>query len=224
MDRRTSLKLALLAPPVLGTLTLAGCERTNDDVASARGRADDANAAGSTERAFFTDHEDATIRVLADLVLPADARSPAATALGVPAFIDFMVDEREGLQVPMRGGLAWLDAHSRRRTGNAFVEATDAQQRGLLDEIAYPDTAAPDVQHGVAFFNRFRDLVASGFWSTKEGMADIGYVGNVAVTHFAGPPQAELDRLGLTFNEWPTVQPGQGGPAHAHGNAAAGGT
>lgn len=202
MDRRTSIKLALLAPPALA----AGCTWTKNDVDSAHRRADAAKAAGYPDRrVFFTDHEDATVRVLADLVLPADDRSPAASALGVPAFMDFMIDEQKGLQVPIRGGLAWLDAHTRRRTGKPFVEATEAERRRVLDEIAYPDDAAPEVAHGVAFFNRFRDLVASGFWTTKEGMADLGYVGNVAVHEWTGAPEAEMRRLGLEPAPWPTA-------------------
>ena len=202
MDRRTSLKLALLAPPALA----AGCTWTKNDVDSAHHRAGAAKAAGYPDRpVFFTDHEDATVRVLADLVLPADDRSPAATALGVPAFMDFMIDEQKHLQVPIRGGLAWLDVHTRRRTGKPFVEATDAERRRVLDEIAYPDDAAPEVAPGVAFFNRFRDLVASGFWTTKEGMADLGYVGNVAVARWEGPPPSEIDRLGLESAPWPTA-------------------
>ena len=204
MDRRTSLKLALLTPPAL-TLA-AGCTWTDADVERAHDRTQAARAAGyPAERVFFTDHEDATVRVLADLVLPADDRSPAASALGVPAFIDFMADEQKHLQVPLRGGLAWLDVHTRRRTGKRFLEATDAERRSVLDEIAYPDRAAPDVAPGVAFFNRFRDLVASGFWTTREGMADLGYVGNVAVHQWTGAPEAEMRRLGLEPAPWPTA-------------------
>lgn len=198
MDRRTSLKLFALAPlPVM-----AGCTWTSDDVEQARQQAETARAAGDGTRQFFTDHEFETAGVLADLILPADDRSGSATDLGVPEFMDFMLADVPGLQVPIRGGLAWLDVHSRRRFEHTFLEATDEERRSLLDEIAYPEDADPGVEHGVAFFNRFRNLTASGFWTTKEGMADLEYLGNRAVPRWEGAPQAEMDRLGLTFEGW----------------------
>ena len=201
MDRRTTLKLLALAPLPFA----AGCQWSDDDVEHAHQQATAARAAGDGTRQFFTEHEFDTVRTLSALVLPADDRSGSASDLGVPEFMDFMVSDVEGLQVPMRGGLAWLDAHTRRRFGHPFVEATDEERRRVVEEIAYPDNAAPEVAHGVAFFNRFRDLTASGFWTTREGMADLGYAGNVVVHEWTGPPQEEMDRLGLTFDDWETA-------------------
>ncbi len=198
MDRRSSLKLVALAPLPF----MAGCTWTTDDVEQAQQQAGAAHAAGDTSRQFFTDHEFETAGVLANLIFPADSRSGSATDVGVPAFMDFMMIDRPSLQVPFRGGLAWLDVHARRRFEKPFVEITDAQQRSILDEIAFPEDVAPEVKHGVAFFNRFRDLAASGFWSSKEGMADLRYMGNVGVHKWEGAPQAEMDRLGLTFTDW----------------------
>ena len=130
--------------------------------------------------------------MLADYVLPADDRGPSAADVGVPEFIDFlMTDDQlrgsmESRQTAMRGGLGWLDAASRRATGRPFVEATDAQRRALLDRIAYPDSAAPADAAGVAFFSRFRDYTAAGYFSSPEGVDDIGYVGNVAQAQWTG--------------------------------------
>jgi gluconate 2-dehydrogenase gamma chain len=198
MDRRTSLKLLALSPLPLA----AGCTWSPDDVDHAHRQADAARASGGPPAAFFTAHEGATVRVLADLIFPADDRSGSATDLGVPEFMNFIVADVEGLQIPIRGGLAWLDAHTRRRFGHPFVEATDAERRSVLDEIAYPEDAATEVRHGAVFFTRFRDLAASGFWTTREGMEDLRYLGNRAVARWGGAPPSEMDRLGLTFDDW----------------------
>lgn len=201
MDRRTTLKLLALAPlPVV-----AGCEWSSEDVQHAHERATAAQAAGDGSLQFFTEHEMETVQVLADLVLPADERSGSATDLGVPQFMDYFIAQQASMQVPMRGGLAWLDAHSRRRFGHPFLEATQEERISILDEIAYPNDAAPEVQHGVAFFNRFRDLTASGFWTTKAGMEDLGYMGNTFVEKWEGAPPAEMERLGLTFDDWEVI-------------------
>ena len=195
MDRRTSLKLFAVTPLTLA----AGCTLSSDDLQQAHDQA--ARAAAGT-RVFFTEPELAMVTVLADLVLPADERSGSASDLGVPAFMDYIVHDTPDLQVPVRGGLAWLNAHTLRRTGRPFLEATEAEHRQVLDEIAYPDDAAPDVAHGVAFFNLFRDLVASGYWTTKEGMADLGYRGNSPSLEWPGAPASEMERLGLSFDGW----------------------
>ncbi len=201
MDRRSSLKLFALAPLPF----VAGCQWTRNDVEHAHDRVAAARAAKETLPPFFTDHERATVDVLVDLILPADDRSGSATDLKVPEFMDFIIADQKRLQTPVRGGLAWLDTHTRRKVGKSFVEASDAERRGVLDEIAYPYDFDPSVAHGVAFFNLFRDLTASGFWSTKEGMEDVGYRGNQVVTNWTGAPQAEMDRLGLTFDDWPVA-------------------
>lgn len=156
---------------------------------------------GTYEPRFFTPAEWRTVRVLADLVIPRDGRSGSATDAGVPEFIDFTVDDRPALQVPIRGGLRWLDTASRERSATAFADATPAEQAALLDRIAWPDRAAPEDRPGVAFFNRFRDLVASGFFSSRIGIDDLRYTGNTYVTEWNGCPDAALRHIGVRYEE-----------------------
>ncbi len=130
------------------------------------------------EEQFFTAHELATIGVLADLIIPADEVSGSATDAGVPDFIEFMVKDIPSYQTPMRGGLKWLDVQCLGRYGNAFVKCEAAQQLALVDELAYPAKAKPEMARGVTFFNLMRDLTASGFFTSEIGVKDIGYVGN----------------------------------------------
>src|SRR5690606_28200835 len=180
MRRRDSLKALALAPFATG-LTWNDVDVHTAQQKAAAARAADAFTPDTFTPKFFTAHEYETVRVLVDLILPADERSGSATDLGVPEFMDFMMIDRPTMQVPMRGGLAWLDSRTRRHYGKTFVEATDEERRRVLDEVAYPAHAAPEVAHGVAFFNSFRDLTASGFWTTKESMADLQYMGNTFV-------------------------------------------
>ena len=149
------------------------------------------------EPQFFTAHEMATVRVLVDLIIPRDARSGSATDAGVPEFMDFMLNERENARAGMRGGLAWLDRECHRRFGRTFVACDGAQRTAVLYDVAWPERARPEMSHGVAFFNRFRDLVASGFWSSEMGIRDLQYIGNTAVPVWNGCPPEAVRKLGL---------------------------
>jgi hypothetical protein len=163
---------------------------------------------------FFNEHEWKTVRRLADYVIPRDERSGSATDAKVPEYIDFLLAEKDATpdqQIAMHGGLAWLDNECRRRFGKTFVDASDAQRRQVLDDIAYPDKAAPAMSYGVAFFNHFRDMTASGFFSTAMGYKDVQYIGNVYNPHYDGCPPAALDKLGVSYDVMATrVAPERG--------------
>ncbi|MDX1672140.1 MAG: gluconate 2-dehydrogenase subunit 3 family protein [Balneolaceae bacterium] len=148
---------------------------------------------------FFTDHEYETVRVLANMIIPADDRSGNAEQAGVPDFIDFMMLDRPEIQTPMRGGLQWLDAQCNRLFGNSFIDCSEQERREMLDEIAYPEQASSEMLPGVRFFNRMRDLTASGFWSSKIGIEDIQYLGNRA-TNWNGCPEKALKHIGVSYD------------------------
>ena len=153
---------------------------------------------------FFTAGEWATVRVLADIVIPKDARSGSATDALVPEFVDFILDdplaevrERERLQTRVRGGLAWLERECARRCGKSFVAASPDERKPLLDDIAFPQKARPEMEPGAAFFTLFRDLVASGFWSSKMGTDDLRFMGITFVAVWNGCPPEVLAKAGL---------------------------
>jgi len=153
---------------------------------------------------FFTPHEWSTVRVLADIVIPKDERSGSATDAGVPEFMDFILQDplaepapRERNQTRMRGGLAWLDLECGRRFGKTFLELGDADRKTVLDAIAYPEKAAPEMRAGVVFFNGFRDLTAAGFFSSKAGVADLQFIGNVFNPTWNGCPPEVLKKIGI---------------------------
>jgi hypothetical protein len=149
--------------------------------------------------AFFTEHEYATVRTLAELVIPRDGRSGGALEAGVPEFMDFILNENPEMRTGIRGGLAWLDAEARVRFGRKFLDVADAGRRAILDDIAWPKRAKPEHSQGVAFFNAFRDLTASGFFSSKIGVEDLRYLGNQFVMEWQGCPPEALEKLGVRY-------------------------
>jgi gluconate 2-dehydrogenase gamma chain len=150
---------------------------------------------------FFTPHEWETVRVLADIVIPKDERSGSATDAGVPEYMDFMMTDRPDGQIPMRGGLAWLDNECYERFGKTFVASAAENRTAVLDDIAWPKKAKPEHSQGVAFFNMFRDMTASGFWSSKIGVTDLDYQGNTFVPEWKGCPDAALQKLGVRYED-----------------------
>lgn len=148
---------------------------------------------------FFTAEEYATVTVLADLTLPADARGPSASEAGVPAFLDFVMSEEMDNQERMRTGLAWLDSESRTRFGESFVAITEAQQKAILDDIAWPKQAKPAFAEAAEFFNEFRNLTATGYWSSQVGVEDLRYIGNTFVSEWTGCPTPQLKKLGVSY-------------------------
>ncbi|HEX5154851.1 MAG TPA: gluconate 2-dehydrogenase subunit 3 family protein [Parafilimonas sp.] len=207
MNRRESLK-ALGITGLSATVLVEACkDKTNSKEAATSGPAtNDANAdrlPNEVERdnalvknKFFTTEELATITVLADIIIPKDEKSGSASDAGVPAFIDFIVQDMPDHQVPMRGGLRWLDITCLKRHEKSFIDCSKEQQLQLVDEIAYPTLAKPDMQQGVTFFNRMRSLTASGFFSSKIGMEDVGYVGN-RPNKWEGVPADDIKKYGL---------------------------
>jgi hypothetical protein len=219
IDRRTLLKLMSSAPVAAGfAWTDVEAQEAHLHAQAARATAERTRAAVKPQ--FFTAHEYATVRLLVDLIIPKDDRSGSATDAGVPEFMDFMMIDQPARQTAMRGGLAWIDRECLRRHDKVFTGCTAAQQTALLDDIAWPtsrpDPAAaassspaeaatggrsrrgrPEYSHGTAFFTSFRDLTASGFWTTRMGIDDLQYLGNVGVAEWKGCPEEVVKKLGL---------------------------
>lgn len=149
---------------------------------------------------FFTKEEMATITILVDIIIPKDEVSGSATDAKVPDFIEFIVKDMPSHQIPMRGGLRWLDMQCLSRYGKAFRECDAKQQIEMVDLIAYPNKAKPEMSQGVAFFNRMRNLTASGFYTSEIGVADIGYAGNTP-NQWNGVPDEVLKQYGLSYTE-----------------------
>jgi gluconate 2-dehydrogenase gamma chain len=187
----------MAAAPVAAAFawTEAETAQAHDHAQTARATA---TKTGTTYKpTFFTPHEWATVRILADIIIPKDERSGSATDVGVPEFMDFMMKDQPGRQTAMRGGLAWLDVECQKRFDKTFLNCAATQRTAVLDDIAWPQKSTPAMSNGVAFFNSFRDLTATGFWTTKIGMQDLQYMGNTFVAKWKGCPDEVLKKLGL---------------------------
>lgn len=196
MDRREAVKaLALL--PFAFNWDISGTQLQRAAAAMATGL--DSNVAFIPK--FFSRSEWRTVRMLADYIIPADDRSGSATDAKVPEYIDFLLSDPEASdssKTAMRGGLGWMDFECVERFGTNFVKSTDSQRKQVLDEIAWPKKAAKEKSQGVAFFNRFRDLTASGFFSSEMGWKDVRFIGNVFNPNWNGCPPEALAKLGVT--------------------------
>ena len=223
VTRRRALQVLAAGAAGAASLTAAGCAPTDDaptgDVGPSTGPGRAAGATGGNPLAAGTptdpdliapvvpwdlvldDGELDTLAALCDVIIPADERSPGAAELGAHHFIDEWVSapydgNRRDLTV-VRGGVAWIERESQRRFGADFASLTDERKAGICDDICYEPEAAPEFRAAARFFDRVRDLTSTAFWTTDEGMADLGFVGNAPMASFDGPPQEVLDRLGL---------------------------
>lgn len=204
MDRRHSIK-AMILGTVSTAVLVEACKNSATTVAEVNmddrmQEEKDYLVKVKAQPNFFTEDEMATITILSDIIIPKDAVSGSATDAKVPEFIEFIVKDMPDHQVPMRGGLKWLDLHSYKKHGKAFRACSSKEQIGIVDEIAYPKKAAPEVAQGVSFFNKIRDLVTTGFYTAEIGVKDLGYMGNVP-NMWAGVPEDVLKQYGLAYTE-----------------------
>lgn len=212
MDRRDTIK-SLLLGSVAGSLAVQGCktDMENGDKLL-EDRVDKPEGAGygrvpaELERdqalmavKFFTEHEMATITVICNIILPTDDQSGSAVDAGVPEFIEFIVKDMPYHQVPLRGGLMWLDHDANTRFSKRFIDCDQSQQIEIVEDIAYPDRVKPQYSQGGQFFSLMRDLTMTGFYTTKIGIDDLGYVGNTPNV-WDGVPQEVLDKHGLEYD------------------------
>jgi hypothetical protein len=214
MDRRKSLKIIGLGS-LSSTVLFDACklpDKKKADTAATAG-SEPTSAAGPDRQPeeiehynnvvsgkFFTEHEMATIAILADIIIPKDEVSGSATDAGVPDFIEFIVKDMPAHQVPMRGGLRWTDRECYKRFQKTFKDCDEAQRIQVVEDIAWPKKARPEMSQGVSFFTLMRNLTCTGFYTSKIGIEDIGYKGNQP-NQWNGVPDDVLKQYGLAYTE-----------------------
>ena len=209
MDRRKSLKAMALGTVSTGLL-LDACKTADKKAVPGQTATPEFTMDRAPEEVvrdrklksekFFTPHEMSTIGVLANIIIPADEKSGSATDVKVPDFINFIVNDMPEKQVPMRGGLRWLDLQSHKRYEKPFIDCNSQQQIAIVDDIAYPNKIKPGMEQGVAFFSQMRNLTASGFYTTKIGIEDIGYMGNKP-NQWNGVPDEVLKQYNISYSD-----------------------
>ncbi len=144
----------------------------------------------------------ATATALADLILPKDEVSPAASEVGVPDFINEWIsadypEHQEDREI-IRGGLGWLSTESFKRFAKRFEELNNTQQSQIADDICDPAKTKPEYQIGATFFKRFRQLCVGGYYSHSQTWKSLGYIGNISVGGpYPGVPAEVIEKLGL---------------------------
>lgn len=184
LSRRQMLRQAALAS-FAGTLSAEAAQHVHHAVVQER------RAAGGTYKPkCFNSHEWRTLSRLTDLIIPGDQHSPGATAAGAPDFIDLLCSQNAELAAIYTGGLAWLDREMERRYGRKFADAPAEHRTALLDLIAYRKNDSPELGPGIPFFNWVRKMTVDAYYTSKAGIADLGYKGNAGMTEFKIPQEA----------------------------------
>jgi hypothetical protein len=208
LDRRTAIKwmlTAAAAAPLFGGPVKAAGNDESTPLPPGRGYGTDPDLLkeyhpGELWPLTFNDAQRSTAAALCSIIIPRDDRSPSAGELRVHDFIDEWISAPYPAQRADRplilDGLAWLDEETRRRFGRDFAGATHARRESICADLAGASLAS-ELASPAKFFARFRELTASGFYTTPEGMQDIGYVGNSPLPSFEGPPAAVRRQLGL---------------------------
>ncbi|MCX2739745.1 gluconate 2-dehydrogenase subunit 3 family protein [Pontibacter anaerobius] len=211
MDRRESFK-AIVLGTVSSVLLLESCDTKTDeqvvqvidkpDASATDGRMPEevARLKEIKSKTFFTEQEMATITVLSDIIIPEDEVSGSASEAGVPDFIEFIVKDKPELQTPMRSGLKWLDIQCLNRFEKPFKDCKQRQQLEMVDAVAYPEKAKPEMKKGVSFFNLMRNLTATGFFTSEMGVKDLDYQGN-RPNQWKGVPEDVLKQYKLAYTE-----------------------
>jgi gluconate 2-dehydrogenase gamma chain len=194
LSRRNLLR-NLAATAVAGSISVADAQHVHQM------SADDALKTGGVYKPkAFTAHEWDTLRRLCDMIFPADDRSKGALDAGAPEFIDLLASHNDEIAAMYTGGLAWLDHTMRTRHSAAFIDASPEQQTELLDLIAFRKNATPELAAGVKFFDWARKMTSDAYYTSKIGIADLGFMGNKGMAKFEVPAEAiqyALKRSGL---------------------------
>jgi len=209
MNRRDSLKTLTIGSLVGGGLLTAGCkiESPIEEVADNYSGLTIGRTEFERERdlalmaeEYFNADEMNLLGILSDIIIPADDKSGSASKAGVPDFIDFMAKDVPEMQVKLRGGLAWMSFEAQSRFGKGFDEITAEERLSIVDDVAYPEKNKEEFTAGKKFFGLLRFLTLTGFYTSKEGLNDLDYQGNVA-NNWDGVPDDELKKHGFELPE-----------------------
>ncbi|MCL6257972.1 gluconate 2-dehydrogenase subunit 3 family protein [Aquiflexum sp. TKW24L] len=209
MNRRDNLKL-LFAGSLASGFLLTNC-KPEDKAADLSPQISGGTNGGRTEaekirdeklhsETFFTEEERKKLDVLVNIIMPAGENSGSATDAGVPDFIEFMMKDYVGYQTPMRGGLMWLDHYSDDNYGKKFLDLSETERMEIIELIAWPEKAKPEMEGGVKFFNMLRNLTSTGYFTSEIGFNYLGYVGNKPNV-WDGVPEEVMKKHGFAYEE-----------------------
>jgi gluconate 2-dehydrogenase gamma chain len=178
-----SLTIGVMAGSVLRVIPVEAAEHVHSMVAAEK-------AAGQYTPKFFSANQYKTLQALSQMIIPRDGDTGGAVEAGAPEFIDLLTSENADYQLKLGGGIMWLDSTCVERYGKTFVECAPAQQKEILDLMAYRKNGLthPEISQGIEFFSFLRNLVADGFFTSEIGIKYLGYIGNTHLKEFPGCP------------------------------------
>jgi len=177
VSRRDLLRNVALSA-TLGGLTADAAQHVH------QAAAEEKQAAGGVYKPrFFTAQEYRTLDVMAELIIPGAGKAGAAP------FIDLLCSHNDELGAIYTGGLAWLDRAIERRGTPRFTDAKPEQQTALLDLIAFRKNDDPELGPGIRFFDWVRKMTADAYYTSRAGIAELGYKGNVGMTEYKVPQE-----------------------------------
>ena len=212
MDRRETLKTLMIGAVAGASVNATACspekeipkEGASDLPLYGRTEKEIERDAALLAQQYFTENEAGTLAVLCDIILPATATAVSAGEAGVVEFVEFIAKDIPDHQIPLRGGLMWLDTESNRRYNKKFESCSTTEQMDIVDDIAYPqnEDTNPEMGPGISFFNLVRNLTLTGYYTSKPGLADLGYKGNIP-NIWDGVPEEVLAEHNLSYDqEW----------------------
>jgi gluconate 2-dehydrogenase gamma chain len=182
-DVLKSLTVGVMAGSVLSVIPVEAAEHAHGLIAAEK-------MAGAYTPKYFSPSQYKTLQVLSQMIIPPDGDTGGALEAGAPEFIDLLTSENAEYQLKLGGGIMWLDATCVDRYGKIFVDCAQAQQKEILDLIAYRKNALadPSISQGVEFFSFLRNLVSDGFFTSEIGIKYLGYIGNTHLKECPGCP------------------------------------
>lgn len=146
--------------------------------------------AGKYAPKYFTAKQYETLTSLCDTIIPKDEKSGGAVEAGAPEFIDLLTSENVEFQGRLGGGLMWLDSYCIDHYEKTYMQCPPEQRKEVVDLIAYRKNAkaTPELHQGVAFFAFLRGMTCDGFYTSKIGIEDLQYIGNVTRSEWPGCP------------------------------------
>jgi len=214
MDRRKSIQTLILGAGA-SALVFHGCKTESGDNSTVDIPASDPKYFGRTPEELerleklnaeqlFNEHELETIGVLSTVILPPKEPHGGPLEAKVPEFVEFIGKDMPDLQQTLLGGLMWLDHKSNTEFGLEFKAASLAQQKQICDQICWhdPEISLDKQALEIQFFALMRNLTMTGYYTSKVGIADLGYQGNQPNV-WDGVPQDVLDKHGVSYDpEW----------------------
>jgi hypothetical protein len=140
---------------------------------------------------FLDEHQNVTLIVMSELILPATDTPGAKEALA-NRFIDrLLAAESRDIQRDFLASLAYLDGECLKRYRSAFVHLARDEQLEFLELIAYPHSLVTWGENRSEFaghdhFRHLKRWIVQAYYSSEIGMQELGWDGGAMHGDFKG--------------------------------------